>query len=140
MRQKSHVRFLGGKESVMTPIYPPVTFEWRKMGGTPWPKWQVVKKHCCRLSVLMFGARPGNNKSLKESLLLIKRNMVNPTNPAKGRNGRIEDIGKSESQSVMDWIKSSTEKQIRYLTGNGANFQLVLLRDISENTFNQERC
>ena len=118
MRQKSHVRFLGGKESVMTPIYPPVTHKWRKMGGTPRSKRQVVCKHCWPLSVLMFVARPGNSKSLKASIMLIKWNTVNPTNPAKDRKGREEDIGKSESRSVMERIKSSTEKQIKSSTEN----------------------
>ena len=73
------------------------------MGDTPKPKRQVVCKHCLPFGALMFYARPGNSKSLKVSLLLIKWNMVNPTNPVNDRKGRVEDIRKSESYSVMEW-------------------------------------
>ena len=88
----------------------------------------------------MFVEQFGNSGSLMVLLASIKWNLVNPAIPKVFRKGRVEDTGKSESQSVMDWIEVSARRQIEYSTGNGADFQLVLLIEKPKINFNQEGC
>ena len=113
--------------------------QWRKVVVTPWSKRHVVSKWCSVLTILMFNVRPGKMESLKISFMSVKRNVVNPANPIKYRKGRAEDSRKSECHFVMKWIRSSETNQIRYPAGNSAHFCLVLLKNLSENNFNQER-
>ena len=112
----------------------------RKAIGTLQPKGQVVRKQWCHLIVSLLVTRPEKSELLKVFKSSIKLDMVNPTNPIKDGKGRAEDIRKSECQSVMDWTELSVKEQIRYSTGNGADFWLVLLIEISVYSFNQERC
>ena len=88
----------------------------------------------------MSDKRPGKSQSLKVLIMSIKRNVVNPIAPVEDRKDRVEDTGKSKSQSVMDWIEVSVKGQIEYSTGNGADFQLVLLIEKPEVDFNHEEC
>ena len=92
---------------------------WRNSGDTPQPKWHVVSRHCFILGALMFRIRPGNSKSLRVSISLIKWNVVNPVNPTW--KDRIEDTRKSERLPVIGRIEKSTRILVEYSTGNGAD-------------------
>ncbi len=79
-----------------------VNTNWRKTSDTPEPKWQAVRERYWGIVVLMLDAQPGNSNLLRESSMLIKRNVVRPTDPF--RKSWLREARESECRLVMRWI------------------------------------